>query len=107
MNRIFLIMLVLLLSSCNSKKPRTFNRKMAEVVRDINIAEAALQGTKGSTRDSLFKLYYRQVFTLHHVTEDEFYRYMDSLRNDPEMAEETYEFIKTEMEKEAKEDKIK
>jgi len=105
MKRIAIVFLTVFMWSCENPPPTPLNRKMAAVLKDINIAEAALQGTTGTTRDSLFQLYYRQVFTIHDVTEEDFYKYMDSLRNNPSMAAETYEYIKKQLETETKKDK--
>ena len=68
--RIMLVFFItaLLLQGCNSeKKPGQdiSDDKIARIMADLYVAEAATVGTTGYPKDSLMQAYYNQVFEMH------------------------------------------
>lgn len=70
------IFLLLLLSvfwvSCNfqetAERPSVSDEKMARVIADLAIADAATNGITGYEKDSLMQAYFQQVLQLHGLT---------------------------------------
>ena len=71
MNRfVFFIWISLFVSlmSCQEKKTEVQtldDEKLARVMADLNVAEAATLGLSGYPKDSLIMVYYNQVFEIH------------------------------------------
>ena len=62
---------ILFLFSCQEKQGETpvlSDEKLARIMADLNIAEAATIGLSGYSKDSLMKVYYGQVFEIHGAT---------------------------------------
>ncbi|MBL7825534.1 MAG: DUF4296 domain-containing protein [Saprospiraceae bacterium] len=56
--------------SCSGKKeerPSQTDTKLARIMADLYVAEAATTGLAGYSKDSLLKVYYAQVFEMHGV----------------------------------------
>ena len=64
------------LPSCREpvEQPSLAPDKMARVMADLYLAEAATVGLSGYAKDSLQHVYYQQVFEMHGVTLDEYDR---------------------------------
>lgn len=101
--------LALQLSSCGrNQDPVAIDEdKLVEVLIDIHIAEAAVQGLRGATKDSMINVYYDQVCEIHEVSREDFETSMEILRNDPKRLEDLYSRIMTEMERQEVESKEK
>lgn len=99
------IILIVFTISCNSgeEKPPIDKEKLVQILVDVHIAEAAVQDYSGLQKDSIGKVYYKQLFSLHHVTEKDFYRSMYLIKQDPENLEALYKEVLTELEKREKE----
>ncbi|MDO8366480.1 MAG: DUF4296 domain-containing protein [Saprospiraceae bacterium] len=57
--------------SCQFKppvQPSLSDEKIARIMSDFSIAEAATNGLAGYTKDSLMQVYYKQVFEMHGIT---------------------------------------
>lgn len=74
----FFLFLILLSSSMwacqfqhSAEKPSVSDEKMARIMADLAIADAATNGIAGYDKDSLVQVYYRQVFELHGITMEE------------------------------------
>lgn len=48
-----------------SEKPGLSDEKLARIMADLSVAEAATNGLAGYPKDSLQKVYYGQVFEIH------------------------------------------
>jgi Domain of unknown function (DUF4296) len=60
---------------------------MANILTDIHISEGATSLLDGAKKDSFTTLYYKQVFEIQGVQEEEFKRNLEILKMDaPEMA---------------------
>ncbi|MEO0340248.1 MAG: DUF4296 domain-containing protein [Bacteroidota bacterium] len=87
-----LVVVVSMLSSCREKAPDLpiSAELAAEVLIDIHGAEAALQGAYGTTKDSLAKAYYEQIYTIYDIDSTTFSELMQIMRYHPERLEEVY-----------------
>lgn len=56
--------------------------KMALIMADLSVADAATNGLSGYSRDSLAKIYYGQVFELHGVTLADYEKNLNLLTHD-------------------------
>jgi len=66
-----LIMALGIYCSCQSKspgQPSLPDEKIARIMADISIADAATTGLNGYAKDSLMQAYYKQVFEMYGVT---------------------------------------
>ena len=77
-------MLLLLLPACREKseQPTLSDEKVARIIADISIAEAATVGLSGYPKDSLLQVYYKQVFQMHGTTKEEYEKNLHILAND-------------------------
>ena len=71
---IILIYACILLSCTESpaEKPTLSDEKLAQIMADLNVAEAATIGLSGYPKDSLMKAYFAQVFEIHNTNLDEY-----------------------------------
>ncbi len=79
------LMLCLLLSHCvfdNSVKPSIEEAKMARIMADLAIAEAATTGLSGTAKDSLQQFYFNQTLTMHGLTLEQFEKELQIYAND-------------------------
>ena len=59
------------LNACESKKteaPTLPDEKIARIMADISVADAATNGLAGPEKDSLMQIYFKQVFEMHGTT---------------------------------------
>ncbi len=85
------------------EKPQAISiseEEMVPILRDVHIAEAALQALSSNSRDSMAEVYYLQIFKIHGVTWDDFEQTMGVLREDPIRLERIYEKVMEELAKE-------
>lgn len=85
--------------SCNDQTPLLLEEeKMVDVIKDIHIAEAAMQNLVDLTKDSIGEIYYQQVFEIHQVDKADFDSSMSILRKDPERLGFIYDKVLVELE---------
>ncbi len=65
-------------------------QRMALIIADLHIAEAALQNVYASKKDSLAKIYYQQVYDIHEVDRPELDSAMAVLHRNPDLQLEVY-----------------
>ena len=65
-------------------------QKMALIMADLHIAEAALQNVYASKKDSLAKIYYQQVYDIHEINRLELDSAMAVLHRNPNLQLEVY-----------------
>lgn len=53
-----------------AEQPSLPDEKLARIMADISIAEAATNGLSGYPKDSLMKAYFTQVFEIHGTTQE-------------------------------------
>jgi hypothetical protein len=77
-----------LLTQCQKGNNYSISRvQMANILTDIHISEGATSLLDGAKKDSFTTLYYKQVFEIQGVQEEEFKRNLEILKMDaPEMA---------------------
>jgi hypothetical protein len=66
------------------------DEKLVEVLKDVQLAEAALQQCAPARRDSAFGAYYAVIFRLHGIGRDDFEQSMSALLADPERTARVY-----------------
>lgn len=54
-----------------AEQPSVSNEKMARIMADLSLADAATNGLTGYERDSLMQTYFKQVFQMHGLTQEE------------------------------------
>ena len=67
--------------------------QLIRLVADAHLAEGALQNVGASQLDSMTHLYYQQIFEIHDISEEEFKKNLDYLRQHPKYAEKIYEQV--------------
>jgi Domain of unknown function (DUF4296) len=78
-----LLILGLLIQCRQSVKFPVNEIKMAEILTDIHIAEAAVDNESGDMKDSITRLYYPQIFEHHGIKQWEFDSTMSMLSTKP------------------------
>jgi len=73
-----------LLFSCEKRaeQPTFSDEKMARIMADLYIADAATNGLSGYPKDSLAAIYIRQVLELHGTTKEEYENNLRLIAND-------------------------
>jgi hypothetical protein len=98
--KLFLLLAgVLSFFSCNNQAVLPVEEeKVIEVIRDIHIAEAAMQNLLDITKDSMGDIYYQQIFEIHGMNKADFDSSMIILRRDPERLGIIYDKVLQELE---------
>lgn len=66
---LFLTLALMLACAAKSTEPRTLtDEKVARIMADLSIADAATNGLSGFPKDSLMQVYFKQVFEIHGIT---------------------------------------
>ncbi len=80
------------LVSCREQAPTlpVSTELAAEILIDIHGAEASLQGAYGTTKDSLARAYYQQIYEIHGIDSTIFVDMMQIMRYHPDRLEEAY-----------------
>jgi hypothetical protein len=75
--------------------------KMVDILVDVHLAESALQETTAADakKDSLGKVYYNKIFTLHQVKEADFNKSLYLIKENPEELDAFYKEVMKEVEK--------
>ncbi len=99
MKQLMIILLSLLsLMACQPEESPIFSdEKMIDVLIDVHVAEAAMQGLNQQRKDSLTSLYYNQIFEIHSIKEADFYSQMEYMKLHPEYMEKIYEKVLSEI----------
>lgn len=84
----FCFVLCLMLFACQSSNSATAaanipDDKMARILADLNIAEAATARLNGYAKDSLMHVYFRQVMEMHQVTVETYEAQLREIASDP------------------------
>lgn len=77
LSRLVLVCSLLACASETVKQPSLTDEKIARIMADLSIAEAATNGLVGFAKDSLLHVYIRQVFDIQGVTPE---KYEEDLR---------------------------
>lgn len=86
---------LLLFAACGPtpERPSIPDEKMARIMADLAIAEAATTGLTGYPKDSLMQAYFRQTLELHHITQDSYEKnlrlYADDLPRMQQLTKQT------------------
>jgi len=94
------VLFFIILSSCSEEKNIPLSDdKLAIVLRDVHIAETAVQHLRTADKDSLLNLYYQQVCTIHEIEREDLDSSIAILKRHPEWAHPQYEKVFEELEK--------
>lgn len=90
-----------LLVSCKPRPMRlpVEEDKLIRMLADVHVAEAALQGLLGHTKDSMANVYYDQICSIHGVDRPLFDSALQILQEEPERMEQIYAEVMKEMER--------
>lgn len=90
-----------LLVSCKPRPVRlpVEEGKLILMLADVHVAEAALQGLLGRTKDSMANVYYDQICSIHGVGRPLFDSALQILQEEPERMELIYAEVMKEMER--------
>ncbi len=93
-SRIASFVALLFVSSCREKVQTSLPQdQLIDILVDVHIAEAALQGLRQETRDSLAQLYYGQIYAIHQIEHSQLEQDMRLLREHPKLAMNIYEKV--------------
>ena len=67
--------------------------ELVPVLVDIHLAEAMAQKLYGELKDTISQTYYEQVFTIHHITREQFDEAYQQLQDDPKLMFQVYEKV--------------
>lgn len=83
------ILLVISMPCCNPQPEQLTvpEEKLARIMADLYIAEAATLGLTGISKDSLLRVYNAQVFQIHGITPDEYEKNLKILAHDEQNIE--------------------
>ena len=97
----FFVLLFLTIAACKPRPARLpiEEKQLISVLIDVHVAEAAVQGLRGHTKDSIINLYYEQICQIHGLDRATFESAMESLREDPVRLEKLYNEVMKEMER--------
>ncbi len=100
MIRCFLLLLFIhLCTACNygtaPEQASVSDEKMARVMADLSIADAATNGITGYDRDSLMQVYFKQVLELHGLTLEQHEKNLRIYANDSERMKRLLEQAET------------
>lgn len=86
------IVWIMLCWGCTSKTPDLPIKEDALIplLEDVHLAEAALQNVRGSMKDSLSTLYYKEICTIHHIDQVTLDTTLAMLRRDPSRMTRVY-----------------
>ena len=80
--------------SCNQKTNFILpENKMVDILMDLHVAEAAIANTEPTKKDSLSAIYEKQIFTLHHASEQEFKDCLKQYQREPAKMEQVYKKV--------------
>ena len=65
--------------------------KMAQILKDMLVAEAAMQRVGRSKKDTLQKLYYNQIYKIHEVDSAALAQSFQRMQEDPDLSQALYE----------------
>ena len=73
--------------------------KLAGIICDLHVAEAAAALQEGSKKDSLIRIYYHQIYEIHAIEETDFLKNMELLKTDLEKMEKVYKMVNDSLDK--------
>lgn len=82
----FGLLLIHLFAACNygaaTEQASVSDEKMARIMADLSVADAATNGISGYDRDSLMQVYFNQVLELHGLTIEQHEKNLRVFAND-------------------------
>jgi len=95
---LWIMVLMVILTACEEKKepkliPDFSEEKMVLVLKDIHLAEAAVQQERTNTKDSLLTIYYDYIYEIHDITKEDLERNMEAWFGDAEATDKLYQKV--------------
>jgi len=93
---LYMLVLAISLLACQEKDVEELpleREKFIQILADIHVAEAAMQTLIEEKKDSMAKVYYKQIFTLHGVEQEKFDQMMDILQTEPVALQGVYQAL--------------
>jgi Domain of unknown function (DUF4296) len=91
-----------LVVACGEKKEKQLtlsDDKMADVLVDVHIVEAALQDVNFRLRDSVKIVFYKQVYEMNGITEAQFVENIEIMNRQPKVISRVYTKVMEELSK--------
>ena len=101
--RLAVVFLFLFACKQGAEQPALSDEKVARIMADLYIAEAATYGLTGYQKDSLTHFYYDQVLQIHRVTKEEYEKNLRLLAQDVPRMEGIMDRVKVMLEPNEKE----
>jgi hypothetical protein len=77
------VLLIVLLCQCAPREPKVVtdlpDEKITKIMADLYVADAATNGLAGYEKDSLMKVYFKQVFEMHGIEQERYERNIEGL----------------------------
>ena len=101
------ILVAILLNACrqNKEQPMLADEKIARIMADLYVAEAATTGLSGYPKDSLTHVYYEQALKMHGITKEQYEKDLRILTRDVPRMEAIMEQVQLLLEPEKKDAK--
>lgn len=88
------LLLISLFACQRAEQTYTMSRvKLANVLADIHVADGASSIIDGALKDSITKVYYKQILEIHQVSDAEFRQNFDALKLDADEMLKVYKII--------------
>lgn len=79
----YCLSLLVLLFQCAPREPQVVtdlpDEKITQIMADLYVADAATNGLAGYEKDSLMKVYFKQVFEMHGIEQERYERNLEGL----------------------------
>lgn len=94
-----ILMFSIILWSCKKEvQPTLSDDKLVAILTDLHLAEASFMTLNQNVKDSIYKVYYQQIFEIHEVTDSTFFKDFELLRRNPKKLEKVYKNVIEEIE---------
>ncbi len=93
---LWILTVIIILTACEEKKvpelvPDFSEQKMLMILKDIHLAEAAVQPERTQTKDSLLAIYYDYIYEIHDISKEDLERNITAWFSDAEATDKLYQ----------------
>ncbi len=100
---LLIFLVCLLFWQCQNNKHYSLSKaQMAVILADLHVADGATSLLDPAKKDSITKLYYRQIFEIQGIQEDEFRKNIETLKFDADEMAKVYKMVVDTLEKRKK-----
>lgn len=85
--------------ACEEQEPTLTmpQEKLIPILVDVHLAEGATYNVLKEQKDSLLKIYYKQIFEIHEVSEELFNENIAILQQNPSLTVQVYKIVQEEV----------